>query len=30
LDPELPPTPNYTKKEEQWAKDEKGRLVEVA
>jgi hypothetical protein len=21
---ELPPTPNYTKEEEQWAKDEKG------
>jgi hypothetical protein len=32
---ELPPTPNYTKEEEQWAKDEKmnkrtGRLVEAA
>jgi hypothetical protein len=24
LAPELPPTPNYTKEEEQWAKDEKG------
>jgi hypothetical protein len=24
LAPELPPTPNYTKVEEQWAKDEKG------
>jgi hypothetical protein len=32
---ELPPTPNYTKEEEQWAKDEKGikekgGLMEVA
>jgi hypothetical protein len=24
LAPELPPTPNYTKEEEKWAKDEKG------
>jgi hypothetical protein len=24
LAPELPPTPNYTKEEEQWSKDEKG------
>jgi hypothetical protein len=24
LAPELPSTPNYTKEEEQWAKDEKG------
>jgi predicted Zn-dependent protease len=24
LAPELPPSPNYTKEEEQWAKDEKG------
>jgi ribonuclease HI len=24
LAPELPPTPNYTKEEEQWTKDEKG------
>jgi hypothetical protein len=24
LAPELPPTPNYTKEEEQWAKDKKG------
>jgi hypothetical protein len=23
--PELPPTPNYTKEEEQWAKEEKGK-----
>jgi hypothetical protein len=35
LAPELPPTPNYTKEEEQWAKNEKGikkrgGLVEVA